>query len=79
VRGVADELDVATEAIRRDLEVIAGRRLLERVHGSAVRLETAAFESAIEYTAPIWSPARCACGARAGRVRGGVRGGYCAG
>ena len=45
VAALAEELDVATETIRRDLKVLAGRRLLKRVHGGAIPLETAAFES----------------------------------
>ena len=40
-RQVFEELE------RRDLKVLAGRRLLKRVHGGAVPLETAAFESGV--------------------------------
>ncbi len=53
VASLADELDVASETIRRDLKVLAGRRLLKRVHGGAVPLETAAFESGVEYRSQV--------------------------
>ncbi|BBZ79092.1 transcriptional regulator [Mycolicibacterium anyangense] len=49
VAALAEELDVATETIRRDLKVLAGRRLLKRVHGGAIPLETVSFESTVEY------------------------------
>ena len=53
VAALADELDVALETIRRDLKVLATRRLLKRVHGGAIPLETAAFESEIEYRSGV--------------------------
>ncbi|ANI42546.1 DeoR/GlpR family DNA-binding transcription regulator [Mycolicibacterium vaccae] len=53
VVSLATELDVASETIRRDLKVLAGRRLLKRVHGGAVPLETAAFESGVEYRSQV--------------------------
>ncbi|BBY74897.1 transcriptional regulator [Mycolicibacterium parafortuitum] len=53
VAALATELDVASETIRRDLKVLAGRRLLKRVHGGAVPLETAAFESGVEYRSRV--------------------------
>lgn len=53
VASLATELDVASETIRRDLKVLAGRRLLKRVHGGAVPLETAAFESGVEYRSQV--------------------------
>lgn len=53
VAALATELDVASETIRRDLKVLAGRRLLKRVHGGAVPLETAAFESGVEYRSQV--------------------------
>jgi DeoR family fructose operon transcriptional repressor len=53
VAALADELDVAAETIRRDLKVLAGRRLLKRVHGGAIPLETAAFESTVEYRSQV--------------------------
>lgn len=53
VAALAGELDVATETIRRDLKVLAGRRLLKRVHGGAIPLETAAFESGVEYRSQV--------------------------
>lgn len=51
--ALAEELQVATETIRRDLKVLAGRRLLRRVHGGAIPLETAAFESGVEYRSQV--------------------------
>ncbi|NMO02964.1 DeoR/GlpR transcriptional regulator [Gordonia sp. TBRC 11910] len=53
VVSLADELDVASETIRRDLKALATRRLLKRVHGGAVPLETAAFESGLEYRSQV--------------------------
>ncbi|MFW0789731.1 DeoR/GlpR family DNA-binding transcription regulator [Gordonia sp. CPCC 205333] len=53
VISLADELDVASETIRRDLRALATRRLLKRVHGGAVPLETAAFESGLEYRSQV--------------------------
>lgn len=53
VASLASELDVASETIRRDLKVLAGRRLLKRVHGGAVPMETAAFESGVEYRSQV--------------------------
>ncbi len=53
VVALADELNVATETIRRDLKVLATRRLLKRVHGGAIPLETAAFESGVEYRSQV--------------------------
>ena len=53
VLSLAHEFDVAAETIRRDLKVLAGGRLLKRVHGGAVPLETAAFESTVEYRSQV--------------------------
>lgn len=53
VISLADELNVATETIRRDLKALAGRRLLKRVHGGAIPLETVAFESGVEYRSQV--------------------------
>lgn len=53
VVALAEEFDVAAETIRRDLKVLAGRRLLKRVHGGAIPLETAAFESTVEYRSQV--------------------------
>lgn len=53
VLALADELNVASETIRRDLKVLAGRRMLKRVHGGAIPLETAAFESTVEYRSQV--------------------------
>lgn len=53
VAALAEEFDVAAETIRRDLKVLATRRLLKRVHGGAIPLETAAFESGVEYRSRV--------------------------
>lgn len=53
VISLADELNVATETIRRDLKALAGRKLLKRVHGGAIPLETVAFESGVEYRSQV--------------------------
>jgi DeoR family transcriptional regulator, fructose operon transcriptional repressor len=53
VLALADELNVASETIRRDLKMLAGRRMLKRVHGGAIPLETAAFESTVEYRSQV--------------------------
>lgn len=53
VLALAEELNVASETIRRDLKVLAGRRMLKRVHGGAIPLETAAFESTVEYRSQV--------------------------
>lgn len=53
VVSLAEEFDVAAETIRRDLKVLAGRRLVKRVHGGAIPLETAAFESTVEYRSQV--------------------------
>jgi len=50
---LADELGVATETIRRDLRVLADRRLVKRVHGGAIPLESAAFESGVLYRSRV--------------------------
>jgi DeoR/GlpR family transcriptional regulator of sugar metabolism len=53
VLALAEELNVASETIRRDLKVLAGRRMLKRVHGGAIPLETAAFESTVEFRSQV--------------------------
>jgi DeoR/GlpR family transcriptional regulator of sugar metabolism len=53
VMALADELGVASETIRRDLRVLADRRLVKRVHGGAIPLESAAFESGVEYRSRV--------------------------
>ena len=53
VIAMADELGVATETIRRDLRVLADRRLVKRTHGGAIPLESATFESGIEYRSRV--------------------------
>lgn len=44
VAGLADELDVTTETIRRDLKVLERHGLLRRVHGGAIPVERLGFE-----------------------------------
>lgn len=71
VAALAAELDVATETIRRDLKALAGRRLLKRVHGGAVPLETAAFESGVEYRSQVDLPQKHRiAGAASGMLHG---------
>ncbi|MGY0497868.1 DeoR/GlpR family DNA-binding transcription regulator [Nocardia sp. FBN12] len=53
VLGLADELGVAAETIRRDLRTLAERRLLRRVHGGAIPMESAVFESSLEYRSRV--------------------------
>lgn len=53
VGALADELNVAVETVRRDLKTLASRRLLKRVHGGAIPLETAAFQSGVEYRSGV--------------------------
>jgi DeoR/GlpR family transcriptional regulator of sugar metabolism len=53
VAVLAAELEVASETIRRDLTALAGRRLLKRVHGGAIPLETAGFESGLQYRSQV--------------------------
>ncbi|SUD48542.1 Glycerol-3-phosphate regulon repressor [Nocardia otitidiscaviarum] len=53
VLGLATELGVAAETIRRDLRLLADRRLVKRVHGGAIPLESAAFESSLEYRSRV--------------------------
>ena len=38
VRDLASELDVSEMTVRRDLDVLAGQRLIEKVHGGATRI-----------------------------------------
>ncbi|WP_409485603.1 DeoR/GlpR family DNA-binding transcription regulator [Arsenicicoccus dermatophilus] len=44
VAGLADELDVTPETIRRDLTVLERHGLVRRVHGGAIAVEKLAFE-----------------------------------
>jgi DeoR family transcriptional regulator, fructose operon transcriptional repressor len=44
VAGLAEELDVTTETIRRDLKVLERHGLLRRVHGGAIPVERLGFE-----------------------------------
>src|SRR5689334_1956014 len=53
VIGLASELGVAAETIRRDLRQLADRRLVKRVHGGAIPLESAAFESGLDYRSRV--------------------------
>lgn len=49
VASLVPELGVAAETIRRDLRVLVDRRVLRRVHGGAVAVESAGHESGIDY------------------------------
>ncbi|MDP3893298.1 DeoR/GlpR family DNA-binding transcription regulator [Nocardioides sp.] len=53
VTSLSSELGVATETIRRDLRTLADRRLVKRVHGGAIPLESAAFESGLDYRSRV--------------------------
>jgi DeoR family transcriptional regulator, fructose operon transcriptional repressor len=47
VASLADELDVTTETIRRDLKVLERHGVLRRVHGGAIPVERIGFEPAL--------------------------------
>jgi DeoR family transcriptional regulator, fructose operon transcriptional repressor len=47
VAAVSEELDVAPETIRRDLNVLESHGLLHRVHGGAIPAERLGFEGAL--------------------------------
>lgn len=47
VAGLAEELEVTTETIRRDLSALERRGLLRRVHGGAVLVERLTFEPTV--------------------------------
>jgi DeoR family transcriptional regulator, fructose operon transcriptional repressor len=47
VAAVSDELNVAVETIRRDLNLLEGHGLLRRVHGGAIPVERVGFEGAL--------------------------------
>ncbi|MET0190396.1 MAG: DeoR/GlpR family DNA-binding transcription regulator [Pseudonocardia sediminis] len=51
VPDLADELCVAVETVRRDLQTLEDQGLVRRVHGGAYPVETAAFESGMAYRA----------------------------
>ena len=45
ISDVASELDVSTETIRRDINVLAGMGVLEKVHGGAVPVRVNSHEN----------------------------------
>lgn len=49
VAALVSELGVAAETIRRDLRALADRGVLRRVHGGAVAVESAGFETAASF------------------------------
>lgn len=51
VTTLAHELDVAVETVRRDLKVLADRGVVQRVYGGAVAVETAGFETGLDFRA----------------------------
>mgnify|MGYP003351532481 FL=1 len=53
VATLAADFGVSTETIRRDLKVLAERRLVKRTHGGAVPLESAAFESDVDFRSQV--------------------------
>lgn len=49
VRDLAERLDVSEMTVRRDLDALAAQRLVEKVHGGAIRLgELSSFEPGFE-------------------------------
>ena len=48
VAGMADELHVTTETVRRDLTILERHGLLRRVHGGAIPLERLGFEPRVD-------------------------------
>jgi DeoR family fructose operon transcriptional repressor len=49
VAELVSELGVAAETIRRDLRALVDRGVLRRVHGGAIAVETAGYESSVQY------------------------------
>ncbi|MCS5715749.1 DeoR/GlpR family DNA-binding transcription regulator [Herbiconiux sp. CPCC 205716] len=49
VSRLADDLGVAAETIRRDLQELEDRRLIKRTHGGALPLESGSYESTLDY------------------------------
>src|SRR5436853_7718008 len=56
VIGVASELHVAVETVRRDLRVLTDHGLLRRTHGGAYPVETVSFETGVGYRASSHVP-----------------------
>jgi DeoR family transcriptional regulator, fructose operon transcriptional repressor len=48
VTGLADQLSVASETIRRDLAALERKGLIQRVHGGAIAVQSEAFEPTLE-------------------------------
>jgi DeoR/GlpR family transcriptional regulator of sugar metabolism len=53
VTTLAPELGVAVETVRRDLKVLADRGAVQRVYGGAVAIETAGFETGLDFRAGV--------------------------
>jgi len=51
VAELAPELGIAVETVRRDLKILADRGVVRRVYGGAVAIETAGFETDLDYRA----------------------------
>ena len=51
VTTLAPELGVAVETVRRDLKILADRGAVRRVYGGAVAIETAGFETDLDFRA----------------------------
>ncbi|MEX0427606.1 DeoR/GlpR family DNA-binding transcription regulator [Nocardioides sp. DS6] len=49
VTTLAPELGVAVETLRRDLKILADRGVVQRVYGGAVAVETAGFETDLDF------------------------------
>ena len=53
VTDLAPELGVAVETVRRDLRILADRGVVQRVYGGAVAVETAGFETDLDFRAAV--------------------------
>lgn len=56
VTGLAAELGVAKETVRRDLHALEAHGLLRRTHGGAHPVESASFETTLSYRATSYVP-----------------------
>lgn len=64
VTTLADELDVTTETIRRDLTKLVRQGLVRRVHGGAIHVERLGYEPTMSVAASGSPPKRSASPAR---------------
>ncbi len=54
VTDLAEELEVATETVRRDLKLLEDHGLIRRTHGGAYPVESAGFETNMAYRSQSW-------------------------